>query len=242
MGVWWTLFVLTLHTVWSISVPIAIIESLVPERATTPWLGRPGLAVMSVLYLLGSVLVFSGTYQQEHFIATPPQMLGVVTCVVALITAAFTVGTESPRCDRPAPSPWPVGAFSFLAASTFMSLRYVLADWPIVFAYLLLFALVAVMVVRWSGRVGWGSAHRLALAGGALLTYAWHSFPEKPVLGSGGTIDMVGNAVFSIGAVVLLIAASRKVMSTATTQLPRFGSSREMTTTGCGSISSKSPR
>src|SRR5262245_56515933 len=30
MGAWWTLFVLTLHTVWSISVPIAIVESFVP--------------------------------------------------------------------------------------------------------------------------------------------------------------------------------------------------------------------
>ena len=72
MGVWWTLFVLTLHTVWSICVPIAVIESLVPERATTPWLGWPGLAISAVLYVLGSALVFSGTYQQEHFIAHRP--------------------------------------------------------------------------------------------------------------------------------------------------------------------------
>jgi predicted naringenin-chalcone synthase len=31
------------------------------------------------------------------------------------------------------------------------------------------------------------------------------------VLGSGGAIDLVGNAVFSIGAAVLLVAASRSV-------------------------------
>ena len=60
-------------------------------------------------------------------------------------------------------------------------------------------------------RAGWGAAHRLALAGGALLTYAWHSFPQKPVLGSAGTIDLVGNVVFSIGAVVLLTVACRTV-------------------------------
>ena len=211
VGTWWTLFVLTLHTVWSISVPIAIIESLVPERANTPWLGLPGLMVMSVLYVLGSALVFLGTYQQERFIATPPQMLGVIASVVALLTAAFRVRTRSLRSERAAPGPWPVGVFAFLTASTFMILRYVVADWPIVMAYLLLFALVAVVVVRWSGRVGWGAAHRLALAGGALLTYAWHSFPQKPVIGSGGAIDLVGNAVFSIGAAVLLVAASRSV-------------------------------
>jgi hypothetical protein len=41
IGIWWTIFVLTLHTVWSISTSIALAEALVPDRATTPWLGWP---------------------------------------------------------------------------------------------------------------------------------------------------------------------------------------------------------
>jgi hypothetical protein len=53
----------------------------------------------------------------------------------------------------------------------------------------LIFGLVAVLVVRWSRRAGWGPAHRVALAGGALLAYDWHSFLEKPVIGPNGTID-----------------------------------------------------
>jgi hypothetical protein len=211
MGIRWTLFVLTLHTVWSICTPIAIIESLVPDRATAPWLGWSGLVVVSVLYLLGSAMIFWGTYRQEHFIATPTQLLSGVACAVALIATAFAVRQPRPWSDRPVPGPWQVGAFAFLMASSFFGLRYVLADWPLVFAYLLLSGLTAVMVIRWSVRIGWRAAHRLSLAGGALLTYAWHSFPEKPVLGSAGTIDLVGNVVFSIAAVALLIAASRIV-------------------------------
>src|SRR5262249_3412316 len=39
----WTIFVLTLHMVWSISTPIALAEGLVPSRRTTPWLRTPGL-------------------------------------------------------------------------------------------------------------------------------------------------------------------------------------------------------
>ena len=35
MGAWWTIFVLTLHVVWSIGVSIALAESLVPDRETT---------------------------------------------------------------------------------------------------------------------------------------------------------------------------------------------------------------
>src|SRR5579871_3888487 len=42
IGGWWTVFVLTLHTVWSISVPIALVEGLYAERRTQPWLGRLG--------------------------------------------------------------------------------------------------------------------------------------------------------------------------------------------------------
>jgi hypothetical protein len=210
MGVWWALFVLTLHTVWSISAPIAIAESFVRDR-TEPWLGILGLVITAVLFVLGSALIFSGTYSQEHFIATTPQLLGVVASVVSLIAIAFVVGQPRIRTARAAPQPWRVGVIAFIVASSFMGARYLLSDWPIVAAYLLIFGLVTVLVVRWSGRIGWGPAHRLALAGGALLAYAWHSFPEKPVIGSSGTIDLVGNAVFSLCAVVLLAAASRAV-------------------------------
>src|SRR4029077_12298548 len=98
----------------------------------------------SVLYVLGSALVFSGTYHQEHFMATPAQLLGVVVCAVALTVAAFTLRQPIARSDRAVPGPWPVGVFSFLTASSFMVARSVLADWPLVFAYLLLYGLVAV--------------------------------------------------------------------------------------------------
>ena len=55
IGGWWTVFVLTLHTVWSISTSIALVEACVPERASTPWLGGIGLTVDSVLFALAAV-------------------------------------------------------------------------------------------------------------------------------------------------------------------------------------------
>ena len=68
--------------------------------------------------------------------------------------------------------------------------------------------------MRWSSRPGWGPSHRLALAGGALLTYAWHAFPQPPMLGSAGTIDLIGNTVFATLAVLLLAMAARVVRRT----------------------------
>ena len=55
IGGWWTVFVLNLHTAWSIATPIALVEGTVPERSTTPWLGRVGLAVTGVLFAVGIV-------------------------------------------------------------------------------------------------------------------------------------------------------------------------------------------
>jgi hypothetical protein len=71
------------------------------------------------------------------------------------------------------------------------------------------------LATRWSRREGWSAAQRLALAGGALLTYAWVGFVLSALLlGRTGAVDLIGNAVFAAGAVVLLAAATRKVRRT----------------------------
>src|SRR5215469_4072761 len=73
IGGWWTIFVLTLHTVWSISTSIALVEACAPARATTPWLRWPGLALVSVLFTLA--VIASTRFQIKHdgFVATRMQ-------------------------------------------------------------------------------------------------------------------------------------------------------------------------
>src|SRR5215216_6308961 len=38
----WTVYVLSLHVIWSICTPIALVESMFPSRRTEPWLRTPG--------------------------------------------------------------------------------------------------------------------------------------------------------------------------------------------------------
>jgi hypothetical protein len=92
-----------------------------------------------------------------------------------------------------------------------------LPTWWTVGIWLALFAGFAVLVTLWSRRANWGAPHRLALAGGALLTYAWHGFPQPPLLGTPGTVDLVGNALFALGAIALLIAAGQRIKLRAST-------------------------
>jgi hypothetical protein len=56
--------------------------------------------------------------------------------------------------------------------------------------------------------------HKLALAGGAALAYAWHSFIMLPIGGATGVSVRVGNAVFALGTLALIgFAAKRSLAS-----------------------------
>ena len=52
--------------------------------------------------------------------------------------------------------------------------------------------------------------HTLAAAAAALLTYAWHAFTETPAVPASPVVDMVGNVVFALGAVLLMGMAWRR--------------------------------
>src|SRR5580704_4845500 len=54
ISAWWTLWMFMVHGIWSISTPIALVEACVPDRARTPWLGRVGLGVVTVVFLFGA--------------------------------------------------------------------------------------------------------------------------------------------------------------------------------------------
>lgn len=205
-----TINILTLHTVWSVAVSIALVEAFVPNRRTTPWLGRFGLAFTVVVFLLGSAFIGYSEYEESGFFASGPQLAGGVAAVAVLVAVAFTL----PRDLRPspagvAPAPWLVLTAAFVATSLFMALLFeLLPGWAGVAAWAALVVVSVAVVSRWSRRHGWGDIHRLALAGGALLTYAWSAFPQVPVVGAKGTVDSVGNIIFGAFAVALPAVAA----------------------------------
>jgi hypothetical protein len=85
------------HAIWSIAVPIAMVEALVPGRRTTPWLDRRGLAVTGVLYLLGAASS-SATCSRSPggLLASAPKLAAVAGVFAALIWLAFSVAGKGP--------------------------------------------------------------------------------------------------------------------------------------------------
>lgn len=213
IGAWWTIFVLTLHTVWSISVSIALVEALVPDRATTPWLKGIGLTVIGILFVLAAIASTRHEIEQDHFVASKAQFAwSAVACVVAIL-AAFRLPVRAPhRTSGWTPSPWLVGAVALVAGSIFMVVPGTWG-WRAVAIYVLLdLAMIAAVSVL-SHRAGWNAQHRLALAGGAALAYAWHAFTQQPAVGKGLSGVRIGNAIFAAALVILLVIAARRTAS-----------------------------
>ncbi len=52
--------------------------------------------------------------------------------------------------------------------------------------------------------------------GGATLTYTWAAFPRQPVLPADPAVDLLGNTLFAVGAVALLLIAARRRITSGT--------------------------
>lgn len=221
MSVELTQSILALHAVWSICVPIAIVETFVPDRRTRPWLGRTGLTVTAVLYVLGAGLVFWGNYTEEHFLASPAQLIGIGAAIVALVLIALSLRSRRPSADEAAPPrPWAVGAAALALTSLYWGpANLVMAgwyEWVGVTVWCTAVALCVLLVSRWSRRPGWGRGHRFALAAGATLTYVWTAFPVRPEAGGSLTADLASNVVFGAVAIAVLALAARALARTST--------------------------
>jgi hypothetical protein len=212
IGAWWTVFVLTLHTIWSISVSIGLVEALVPDRATQPWLRTLGLTIVSILLVAVAIMMtkFSIKSDHNHFIATKAQFVWSAVLVIVVAAAAFFLPkSRASEGPEPAPNPWAVGFAALVLTSLFVAIRPAWG-WGAAGCYFALDMVAIAVFSVWSRRAGWNSLHRLALAGGAALTYAWHAFFQAPVTGGSAMLNLISHLVFGFGLLVLLWFAARR--------------------------------
>lgn len=216
IGVWWTVFVLAIHVIWSISVPIALVESLTPHARETPWLGRLGMVITGVLFLIGCVLTY---FTQGAGVASAGQLIASAVIAVGLVAAAVMVRrkkSSAPRGDtRPAPGVLQVVAAMFLLSSAFLGWVNANDLIPVALDVALMLGTLAaggLLLWQWARRAGWGEPQRFGAAAGLLLTYAWYGFVQPPSAeGVSLLVDAVGNAVFAAAAILLLGLTWRKV-------------------------------
>jgi len=211
-GAWYVFFVLTLHTVWSISVPIALIESVVPQRADSAWLDRLDLAVVAFAFALACFAVASSTKRMDpvYFGASAAQFAWSAAIILVLVAAGFFLSRRITRVTAgPVPNPWTLAIGSLILASAFLAVPSAWGWWAVL-AYVAFDAVTILLVAKWSEGAAWRAIHKLGLAGGATVAYAIHAFVETPSVGHSGAITRIGNLVFALGAATLIGAGVRK--------------------------------
>jgi hypothetical protein len=211
LDAWLTIIVVAMHAVWSTFIPIVIVETLVPQRRTTPWLGPVGTVVTAVIFVVGSAWLCRTVYTETNFFASPAQLIGTAAVVAGLIAAAFLVRRPAAASsEQNPPRAWLAGVFAFVVSSLFMFTED-LPGWAEVAGTAALLAVFALAVRRWSRRVGWDERHRLALAGGGVATYAWLGMTMVPESGPKSALDHVGSAVIACFALGLVALAARRL-------------------------------
>jgi hypothetical protein len=207
---WLVLVLFAMHAIWSTCVPIALVEALFADAGADPWLGNVGYGVVAAVFVLGSGWLGYTIYDENDFLATVPQLAAAGLAAVLLVVLALVAGTPA----RPAepgfvPGPWLAGGLAFVAGSLFM-LTDRLSGWAKVIACLAIAVAFLTAVARWSRRAGWSPVHRLALVGGAILTYAGLGAVMRPETGPKNGFEHAGTAALVCAALALWIAAVRR--------------------------------
>jgi hypothetical protein len=239
---WW-FFVLTLHAVWSIGVSIALVEALFAPLGTQPWLGRQGLVVSGVVFVFGTVFVHFVGGQGYQLSAGQVALSLVLVAVIAAVAFLMPVRRGTQALDpRQAPNPWVVGGAALVLTSAFMAATRLAGALKVpaallILAYFVLYALAVWAVWRWSRRIGWSAEHKFALAAGALLTYAWYGFVQAPH----DALNMIGQAIFALVGIGVLILASRQVRTDKSRADTATSVSQSTGTLPARSVESRSP-
>lgn len=219
MSAWWTVFVITIHSVWSICVPIALVESA--ARSRDPWLGRIGIGIWALVYAIG--VAMTTMFNPSPYPLSVTQLIGSIVAVAGLVVAALLARRrQHPVTARlkAAPGPWPMFWVSLGGTSAFWLLTMAVPAAPVwltLSGYSALTAAGIILISRWSRCAGWGWTQVFALAAGAVVTYAWHGFVQPPTEPAPAAVDLIGNAVFALVAVVLIAGFGLRLRRTART-------------------------
>ncbi len=210
VGWFWMVSVLGMHAVWSITLPILLTEHLFPRVARRPWLGRVGLALDAIVYLL-TVMVMSRFFIAfYHFSASPlALLLAALLAGVFVVLALFLLPRDfAVSGDRGIPVPWMVGLVAFVAGVLFFALQLVFPAVPAIppllpiLLYPGLYAGMGWLIWRWATTSGWTDQHALALASGALLTYMLYGFRLSA---RGSLADLIFHGAVCMVIVCLLV-------------------------------------
>ena len=211
----WLIYVLSIHVIWSMAVPIGLTEALFHDPEQKPWLGKIGLAVTCLLLAFGAIAAALFQRHNDPFRDTPAEMICSVAVILLLVVAAFRFPRRAPTQSPRAAPVAAVAGIAFLLGSALLLLygRGSSAGWPwpaTVLAELLADGLLiglfwwATRMRAWNALAAWGAAT------GGMLVYAWYGYVIEHAFGH--DYDIVPHSMLVAFFLLLAIGAGVNVV------------------------------
>ncbi|GAA4585459.1 hypothetical protein GCM10023107_00750 [Actinoplanes octamycinicus] len=211
---------LVYHPVFSVTIPIIVVELLFAGHGERPYLRRGGLITTGAVAVLGALLLrVSIPPSEDPGYILPPFAAALIVTVALLVTAAaFAVrGKHLPPAAPPRalPSPELTGLAAGAAALGFLALIFPFAGadqpffthgaWSLLpmAAAALLAAATTVTLRRWSAHPSWTRLHLLAAAIGATVGHT--------IFGTIANADSWPDRLFLITLAVLMVLSGRRL-------------------------------
>lgn len=218
----YALWALAYEAVWVVLMPTLVAEMVFPDRRTETWLSGTGLAVVGVLFPIGSAMAWYGwthiarvqTFHLPLYSPSPAKFAGALAVIAALFVWAIKFPPRFAASALP-PSPVLLGLGGAVWSALWFGLvvlAFGIAPWvsaPAVFAAALtLMLLILLTLPRWAAHPGWTERHSFGLffgtlAGAMLVTFAGFE--------GGAMEDIVFKVVTNVIALVLMILLGGKV-------------------------------
>jgi hypothetical protein len=227
-GVNWVYFLWAAgyESVWVVVLPVQLTELLFPARRDDLWVGRRGLILASVAFVLGSFVAWYSWTQHArtkvfHMPEYQPPLRDIVLAVVAivlLVAAAFSPWTSpQPQREESAPRPWFVELTAFLFGFPWcllVLLAFGMAP-TLPFAIPMIAGIgwagaVFWLITRWTSSHDWHDTHRFAVVFGGVGACMAAGFLVFAV-GGALPIDWIGKVVLNMLAVFLMAGLGRRL-------------------------------
>lgn len=198
MGVnWiWTEMLVMYHSVYSVAIPVLLVELAYPERKYEPWFSDSAFKAVLVLWASFLIIGYYSSFTSYGYVITLPRLAFTLSLTSVFLYLSYKVPRDWPRFgDNFLPDPfifWILGAFgSFLFFLGFIFLPTFSPSWVTGMLFGPLLIAIFGFLLR---RYRWGvedELHRLYLIGGALTFFMVFS-PLLELSGSAAGMTIVG--------------------------------------------------
>ena len=209
----WSLQLTIFHAVFSIAVPILLVELLFPSRRNKPWIRRRGM--IGLWFLLLTDVLFGFFALTTYRPPLMPYLLAIVAVIVLFFIARrLPVHWATLRPGR-VPRPLWFALLGFCATLVFFVVQWLPPEKGVPVSLTLLVTVALVVIVIWAAHRmscggAWTDKHLLALAGGALGFFVLLA-PMQELDNLNRPDDTTGMTLVGLAALLFLVWLWRRV-------------------------------